>query len=242
MSELFPTPDGPARTVTPSFRSPALVPSSSPPPPSSSPSPSPLVVVARVFSLDASSRSSASIPSPVATDTNRGRYPHCSNLASQSARASALTRSHLFSTSVNGTFVCSMDTRNRVSCFGSSGGRSSAKTSSAWSTLATGGSSSVDERAWTCSTTARPSTQSIVLTSTPSPTRTRCLIFFRSARTTHRSSCGPWSALRRSRRATSSSRRAAEARAMASSNCASRSERLAGVIASGLTTTRRKLA
>ena len=66
----------------------------------------------------------------------------CSNLASQSARASALTRSHLFSTSVNGTFVCSMDTRNRVSCFGSSGGRSSAKTSSAWSTLATGGSSS----------------------------------------------------------------------------------------------------
>eukprot|EP00982_Pelagococcus_subviridis_P007291 30536-Pelagococcus_subviridis.AAC.1 len=77
MSELFPTPDGPARTVTPSFRSPALVPSSSPPPPpSSSSSPSPLVVVARVFSLDASSRSSASIPSPVATDTNRGRYPH----------------------------------------------------------------------------------------------------------------------------------------------------------------------
>mmetsp|Transcript_16554 Transcript_16554/g.40757 ORF Transcript_16554/g.40757 Transcript_16554/m.40757 type:complete len:449 (+) Transcript_16554:366-1712(+) len=177
MRLLFPTPLGPANTVTPPARAASLAFSSSdcvtvtrgfpcvcPAPssssdgsavvdprvraPSSRPSsslaskPSSSAYSSVSSSSSSSSRrsslmpransaSSSSIPSPVATLTNRGRYPHWPSLASQSARTSSVTKSHLLSTSVKGTPVASIDTKKRVSCLASKGGRSSANTSKA---------------------------------------------------------------------------------------------------------------
>ena len=97
ISELLPTPLGPAKTVVLSFNA----------------------------------ASSSSTPSPVATDIIFASYPQPSNRARQSATSNSLNNSHLFNTSVKGTCVASMLTKNLVSCFASSGGCSSANTNNA---------------------------------------------------------------------------------------------------------------
>mmetsp|Transcript_5465 Transcript_5465/g.22127 ORF Transcript_5465/g.22127 Transcript_5465/m.22127 type:complete len:468 (-) Transcript_5465:22-1425(-) len=233
---LLPTPDGPASTVTRvRFRSTASIPVSSASSKSSSSD-------ARAFLL-ARSASSSSTPSPVATETNQGLYPHCSKRAAQSARVVSLTKSHLFSTKSNGTSVCSMETKNRVSCFASSGGRSNANTSNARSTLAIGGSINLDRRRSTSYTNARLPTQSMPVNVTSSPTKTKRLIFFNNARATHKSSYGPFTSSMSALNAfTSSVLPASSALSCASRSCASRFAIWEGDMSRGCTTTRRKLA
>ena len=149
----------------------------------------PATTVTSPFSLSSSASSPISLPSWTLTATQS--YPHASSRRTSSRTSPPDTRSHLFSTTVTGRPVCSADTRYRVAALGIKGGMARENTSMTLEMLATGGSSSLDERGKTSSTMPRPSTQSMPTTRTTSPTSTWRFIFLSRARTTHnRRVCG----------------------------------------------------